>query len=139
VNRKIISQVIGTLFLGLLVAQMPFSKAEAQPQTDPGTTIDQFLRSNAPLPKADANVQQQYVSLRRWLGAYQGISKEDKNYLATFENGSLPVFVSLNAKGQIESYGIGCPRSQILSLSQMPDNLKQATKQAWSKCTSIQH
>jgi len=129
-NRRMIKQTIGTLFLGLLLTQAQLVAAQAQPT--PEMAIDQFLRSDAPLPGADAKAQQQYLSLRNWLGAYQETRKEGNNYLATFENGSLPVFVDLDASGQIKSYGVGCPRSQSLSLSQLPADLRQA----WSTCTT---
>ncbi|XGV97641.1 MAG: hypothetical protein ACAF41_01595 [Leptolyngbya sp. BL-A-14] len=130
-NRRILQQTMGMLFLGLLLAQAQRVAAQAQPT--PEVTIDQFLRSNAPLPGADAQAQQQYLSLRSWMGAYQATRQEGNHYLAMFEQGALPVFVELNASGQIKRYGAGCPRSQSLSLSQLP----AALRQVWSKCTTL--
>jgi hypothetical protein len=131
VNRNMISPILGALLLGLLIAQTPFSAAKAQP--GPETIIDLFLRSNAPMPGVDSKTQQLYVSMRNWLGPYQGIRRVGNEYLATFKYALLPVVVQLNSSGQIEGVGTGCPRSKSLSLRQAPNNLRQA----WSKCTSL--
>jgi hypothetical protein len=131
-NQRMFKKTIGALFLGLLLTQAQLVAAQAQPT--PEMEIDRFLRSDAPLPGADTKTQQQYLSFRSWIGAYQGTRKNGNHFLATFENGSLPVFVKLNTSGKIESYGAGCPLSQSLSLSQLPTDLRQA----WSKCTTLQ-
>jgi hypothetical protein len=131
VNQNIIRPTLGALFLGLLIAQTPFSAAKAQ--SIPETMIDLFLRSNAPIPSIDSKTQQLYLSMRNWLGPYQGVRKVGNEYLATFKYALLPVVVQLNGRGQIQAIGTGCPRSESLSLRQAPNNLRQA----WSKCTSL--
>lgn len=130
-NRNMISPILGALFLGLLIAQTPFSAAKAQPS--PETMIDLFLRSNAPIPGVDSKTQELYISMRNWLGPYQGVRKVGNEYLATFKYALLPVVVQLNGSGQIKAIGTGCPRSESRSLRQAPTDLRQA----WSKCTSL--
>jgi hypothetical protein len=103
------------------------SSALAAPaKSSPEVLIDQFLRSNSPLPGGDRQAQLLLDSIRQWLGVYKGLKKEGSGYAAVFERGSLPVVVRLKASGVIESLGFECPRSETLSVSRAPSNLRQA-------------
>jgi hypothetical protein len=129
-NQRLLMPTVGVIFL-IFLAQACLLSAQAQPT--PEAAIDLFLRSNASLPKGDAKAQQLYTGMRTWLGSYQGIRKEGKDYIATFQNASLPVVVRLNAKGNITSFWMGCPLSGSLSLNQAPAEVRQP----FSKCSNL--
>ncbi len=68
-------------------------------------------------------------SLKKWLGAYQRIRKDDDNYLLVFDGGSLPIDIQVSESGSISGLDFGCPISKTLSISDAPSELRQVLSQ----------
>ncbi len=112
--------------------------AQAQPasrSTSPeAAAIDRLFKADSPPPGADAQSQRLFYGVKSWMGAYQGVQKQSKDYLANFERGSLPVSVRLDGRGQIRSISFGCPRSTSLDLNQASKEIKET----FSRCPGLQ-
>jgi hypothetical protein len=114
----------------------PLFLAQAQsisPEAE--TAIDQAFRSGSLPPGTSTQLQSLVNGIRLWMGSYQGLRREGDGYLVTFERGELPVSVRQDAKGQINSVSIGCPRSNSLNLNQASQELRQVL----SSCPGLQN
>jgi hypothetical protein len=68
-------------------------------------------------------------SLKKWMGSYQRIRKDDDNYLLIFDGGSLPIDIQISETGSVAGLNFGCPISKTLSISDAPGELRQALSQ----------
>jgi hypothetical protein len=131
VNRQIIDRSIKILGIGLLLTSSMGLKTLAQ--SDPAVAIDRILRyesSSAP----GGNTQGALISgLKKWLGAYQRILKEDNHYTAVFDRASLPLILELKESGDFKTFSFGCPITRSISTSDAP----KAFQQILSKCNGF--
>jgi hypothetical protein len=68
-------------------------------------------------------------NLKRWMGAYQRIRKDDDNYILVFDGGSLPIDIQVSESGSVSGLDFGCPISRTLSTSDAPGELRQVLSQ----------
>ena len=68
-------------------------------------------------------------SLKKFMGSYQRIRKDDDNYILVFDGGSLPIDIQVSASGSIAGLNFGCPISRTLSISDAPSELRQVLSQ----------
>jgi hypothetical protein len=99
----------------------------AQAQAAPEVMVDRMF-----VYESSGGLYQGVISgLKKWMGAYQRIRKDDDNYLLVFDGGSLPIDIQTSGSGAISSLTFGCPISRTLSLSDAPSDLRQVL----SKCS----
>ena len=114
------------LSTALLLVQPLAISVQAQP--DPEVAIDRAFRYESSSSQGNS-----ISSLKKWMGAYQRISKNGDSYLAVFDSGSIPVNAQFKTNGSIESMSFGCPKSNSLSVSDAPEGIRQAL----SKCAGF--
>jgi hypothetical protein len=97
----------------------------AQAQADPEVMVDRMF-----IYESSGGLYQGVISgLKKWMGAYQRIRKDDDNYLLVFDGGSLPIDIQVSASGSISGLNFGCPISRTLSISDAPSELRQVLSQ----------
>lgn len=113
---------------------LPHSKlAEAQSNSKEAA-IDRLFKSDEPPAGASEQARRLFTGIKTWMGPYQGVQPEGKDYLVRFERGQLPVSVRLDDRGQIESFAMGCARSTSLNLTQASEELRKIM----SGCPNLQ-
>ncbi len=68
-------------------------------------------------------------NLKKFMGPYQRIRKDDDNYILVFDGGSLPVDIQVSESGSVSGLDFGCPISRTLSISDAPSELRQVLSQ----------
>lgn len=111
-----------TALLALLLAP------HVQAQPDPEVVIDRAFRF-----ESSSRQGALIGSLKRWMGPYQRIVKEENNYLVIFDSGSIPVGARFTTSGSLETIVFGCPRSKSLSINDAPEGIRQEL----SKCAGF--
>jgi hypothetical protein len=116
---------------GVGIAEKNKPEPNAQAQAGAEAAVDRSFKTNI---GSNGKPNQLFISLKQWLGNYQKVEKQDaSNYSGIFDRGSVPVTVNFKPDGSIESFGMGCPTTKSLSLSQAPTELQQRL----SKCPNL--
>jgi hypothetical protein len=122
-NRSILATAAMTVFTSVLCVP---AISLAAPKLSPEAVIDQFFRSDVPLPGSDPKYDQVRktfkVGVTQWLGNYQGVQKENDRYLIEFEHGQVPVTVVFKQNGDPDKVNVvGCPITSV-PISQAPSD-----------------
>jgi hypothetical protein len=97
----------------------------AQAQPAPEVMIDRMFVYES----SGGQYQGLITNLKKFMGSYQRIRKDDDNYILVFDGGSLPIDIQTSASGSIVGMNFGCPISRTLSLSDAPSELRQVLSQ----------
>jgi hypothetical protein len=114
-----------TLLLATTLLLIKPLELTAQAQPAPEVMVDRMFVYES----SGGRYQAVITNLKKWLGAYQRIRKEDDNYLLVFDGGSLPIDIQVSATGSISGLDFGCPISRTLSISDAPSELRQVLSQ----------
>lgn len=141
--KYLTTTVLSTSLLVLPAVALPakFSQfsptflAQAQFNTPEALAIDKLFSADAAPPGSSSQNQRLFISVKNWMGAYQGVQPEGNNYLIKFERGLLPVSVRVDGKGEIKSLSVGCPRSTSLNLNQASTQIREML----SRCPGLQN
>ena len=125
-NLQITSRLTLILATTLLLIKPLELTAQAQPA--PETIVDLMFVYES----SGGQYQGLISSLKKWMGAYQRIRKDDDNYLLVFDGGSLPIDIQTSASGSVSGMTFGCPISRTLSISDAPSELRQVLRQCSS-------
>jgi hypothetical protein len=97
----------------------------AQAQPAPEVMVDRMF-----VYESSGGLYQGVISnLKKWMGAYQRIRKDDDNYILVFDGGSLPIDIRTSDSGSVTGLNFGCPISKTLSISDAPGELRQVLSQ----------
>ena len=114
-----------TLILATTLLLIKPLELTAQAQAAPEVMVDRMF-----VYESSGGLYQGVISsLKKWMGAYQRIRKDDDNYLLVFDGGSLPIDIQVSASGSIAGLNFGCPISRTLSISDAPSELRQVLSQ----------
>jgi hypothetical protein len=106
--------------VGISEKNKPEPKAQAQASAQ--AALDKSFKTNTRVNGENSPIM---VSLKQWLGNYKKVQKVDgANYVGIFERGSAPVKINFKPDGTVESYGMGCPTTNV-SLKQAPADLQK--------------
>lgn len=110
--------------LGIACLLVPMTALAASAQLSVEETLNHFFWSDAPMPGANLEGQENRLQLRatvtQWLGDYQGVRAEDEYYSVLFERGSVPVTVQFRENGDPDSITVvDCPVTSV-PISQAP-------------------
>jgi hypothetical protein len=97
--------------------------ALAQPA--PELSIDRIFRYQS---SSSGNAAQggSIASLKKWLGAYQRIIRDDNNnYVVVFDRASLQLAVELKDSGELKGFSVGCPISRSMFTSETPEEFQK--------------
>jgi hypothetical protein len=97
----------------------------AQAQPAPEVMVDRMFVYES----SGGQYQAVISNLKRWMGSYQRIRKDDDNYLLVFDGGSLPIDIQTSSSGSVTGLNFGCPISKTLSISDAPGELRQVLSQ----------
>jgi hypothetical protein len=97
----------------------------AQAQPAPEVMVDRMFVYES----SGGQYQAVISNLKKWMGSYQRIRKDDDNYLLVFDGGSLPIDIQTSASGSVTGLNFGCPISKTLSISDAPSELRQVLSQ----------
>jgi hypothetical protein len=120
---KISSRLALILTTALLLVKPLELTAQAQPA--PEVMVDRMFVYES----SGGRFQTVIGELKKFMGSYQRIRKDDDNYLLVFDGGSLPVDIQVSASGFVSGLDFGCPISRTLSLSDAPSQLRQVLSQ----------
>jgi hypothetical protein len=120
---KITSRLALMLATTLLLIKPLELTAQAQPA--PEVMVDRMFVYES----SGGRYQGVISSLKKWLGSYQRIRKDDDNYLLVFDGGSLPVDIQISESGSVSGLDFGCPISRTLSIGDAPSELRQVLAQ----------
>jgi hypothetical protein len=100
----------------VLCTLMPVSASAAPLSAE--AVIDQFFRSDVPLPGSDPKYDQLRQAYKigsiQWLGAYQGVRTEKDRVVILFEAGQVPVTVAFKKNGDPDAVNVvGCPITSV--------------------------
>jgi hypothetical protein len=100
----------------LLCTSMPVATSATPLSAE--TVIDQFFRSDVPLPGANPKSEQRRQAYKtgsiQWLGAYQGVRTEKNHVVILFENGQVPVTVAFKKNGDPDQLNlVSCPITAV--------------------------
>jgi hypothetical protein len=109
----------------VICAALLLTPSVALAQSAVEKSIDSALRSSS-VPGGSSESNAMITSLKEWMGPYQKLRKNGKDYLAVFDRGTLPMKISGN------SVGIGCPNTAV-PLSKASKNIQQA----FAKCPNL--
>lgn len=115
---QLTSRIAMLLSTALLLVQPLTLNVQAQP--DPDVALDRAFRY-----ESSSNQGVLIGSLKKWMGAYQRITKDGNTYLVIFDSGSIPVAARFTTSGSLETIVFGCPRSKSLSISDAPEGIRQ--------------
>ena len=122
-NLQITSRLALILTTALLLIKPLELTAQAQPA--PEMMVDRMFVYES----SSGQFQGVIGSLKKWMGRYQHIRKNDDNYILVFDSGSLPIDIQVSATGSIAALNFGCPISRTLSISDAPSDLRQILSQ----------
>ena len=120
---QITSRLALMLATTLLLIQPLELTAQAQPA--PEVMVDRMFVYES----SSGQFQGVIGSLKKWMGRYQHIRKNDDNYVLVFDSGSLPIDIQVSDSGSIAALNFGCPISRTLSISDAPSELRQVLSQ----------
>lgn len=125
--RSILIHAVMTLCTSALLAYPSAQAASAQ--LSPEAVINQFFRSDVPLPGADSKDDRIRKTFKagviQWLGNYQGVQKENNRYQVRFEGGQVPVTVQFKPDGNPKSISVvGCPATSM-PIAKAPSDWRQ--------------
>ena len=120
---KISSRLALILTTALLLVKSLELTAQAQPA--PEVMVDRMFVYES----SGGRFQTVISSLKKYMGSYQRIRKDDDNYLLVFDGGSLPIDIQVSETGSISGLDFGCPISRTLSISDAPGELRQVLSQ----------
>ncbi len=120
-------QVTSRLALMLTTALLLIKPLElvAQAQPAPEMMVDRMFVYES----SSGQFQGVIGNLKKWMGRYQHIRKNDDNYILVFDSGSLPIDIQVSESGSIAGLNFGCPISRTLSISDAPRELRQILSQ----------
>jgi hypothetical protein len=96
----------------------------AQAQASAIVALDKSFKTNT---RANGENSPILTSLKQWLGNYQKVRKVDAtNYVGIFDGGSAPIIINFKPDGSIDNFGMGCPVTKSLTLSQAPPDLQKS-------------
>jgi hypothetical protein len=98
------------------------SIASAQPA--PEVVIDRIFRYESSY-SSNANQGSSIAALKKWLGAYQRIIRDDNNYVVVFDRASLQLIVELKDSGELKGFSVGCPISRSIFTSETPEEFQK--------------
>ncbi len=113
------------LILATMFVVIKTSELAAQAQPAPEVMVDRMFVYESSGGRFQATIG----NLKRFMGSYQRIRKDDDNYILVFDGGSLPVDIQVSESGSIVGLDFGCPISRTLSLSDAPSELRQVLSQ----------
>ena len=122
-NLQITSRLALILTTALLLIKPLELTAQAQPA--PEMMVDRMFVYES----SSGQFQGVIGSLKKWMGRYQHIRKNDDNYILVFDSGSLPIDIQVSDSGSISALNFGCPISGTLSISDAPSELRQILSQ----------
>jgi hypothetical protein len=131
INKKILNLQFTTRAVVLLSTAMLLASTvmiDVQAQPDPEVAIDRAFRF-----ESSSRQGALIASLKGWMGSYQRIIKEENNYLAIFDRGSIPVGATFTTSGSLETILFGCPKSKSISINDAPEGIRQEL----SKCAGF--
>ena len=120
---QISSRLALILTTALLLVKPLELTAQAQPA--PEVMVDRMFIYES----SGGRYQAVIGNLKKFMGSYQRIRKDDDNYILVFDGGSLPVDIQVSASGFVSGLDFGCPISRTLSLSDAPSELRQVLSQ----------
>ena len=120
-------QITSRLALILTTALLLIKPLEltAQAQPAPEVMVDRMFVYES----SGGRFQTVISSLKKYMGSYQRIRKDDDNYLLVFDGGSLPIDIQVSDSGSVSGLEFGCPISKTLSISDAPSELRQVLSQ----------
>ena len=101
------------------------SELTAQAQAAPEVMVDRMFVYES----SGGQFQGLIGSLKKYMGSYQHIRKNDDNYILVFDSGSIPIDIQVSDSGSVSGMSFGCPISRTLSLSDAPSELRQILSQ----------
>jgi hypothetical protein len=124
ISQLKISSRLALILATMLLLIKPL-ELTAQAQPAPEVMVDRMFVYES----SGGRYQAVISSLKKWLGSYQRIRKDDDNYLLVFDGGSLPIDIQVSESGSIAGLNFGCPISKTLSISDAPSELRQVLSQ----------
>lgn len=127
INKKIVTNsIIDRLKISLSTALVliPTLGLTVLAQPAPELAIDRIFRyeSSSPGNAAQGN---SIVSLKKWLGAYQRITRDNNNYVVVFDRASLQLIVELKDSGELKGFTVGCPVARSMFTSETPEEFQK--------------
>jgi hypothetical protein len=113
------------LMLATILMLIKTSELTAQAQPAPEVMLDRMFIYES----SSGQFQGVIASLKKYMGSYQHIRKNDDNYILVFDSGSIPIDIQVSASGSIAGLNFGCPISRTLSVSDAPSELRQVLSQ----------
>lgn len=114
-----------TLMLATMVLLIKPLELTAQAQPAPEVMLDRMFVYES----SGGQYQGTISALKKWMGTYQRIHKDDDNYMLVFDSGSLPIDIQTSVSGSVSGLSFGCPISRTLSISDAPTELRQMLSQ----------
>ncbi len=127
-KKQILKSGAVLLLLPTIALASAAQSASAQSATE--ETINQMFLSDVPLSGANAQEQQNRITIKTvltdWLGQYQNVQEDGDHYLIQFEQGSIPVAMEFKENGDPMSFNIvGCPVTAV-PVSQAASEYREA-------------
>lgn len=124
ISRPQITNRIALILVTTLLLIKPL-ELTVQAQPAPEVMVDRMFVYES----SGGRFQAVIGELKKFMGSYQRIRKDDDNYLLVFDGGSLPVDIQVSESGFVSGLDFGCPISRTLSLSDAPSQLRQVLSQ----------
>jgi hypothetical protein len=126
VRKLVMRSTIDRLKISLCAAfvLIPTLGLTALAQPAPELSIDRIFRYESS-SSGNATQSNSIVGLKKWLGAYQRIIRDDNNYVVVFDRASLQLIVELKDSGELKGFTVGCPVSRSMFTSETPEEFQK--------------
>jgi hypothetical protein len=133
IKKLTLSSGIACLLLPMLpwaaVAQDSVQVSPSETMDPTEAIVDQIFLSDAPLPGANTEEQQNRIKIKteaiQWLGRYQGVQKDGDHYLVLFEQGSVPITMEFRENGDPDAINVvACPVTEV-PIAQAPSEYRE--------------